>query len=80
METEKVHPHKSSEEITALAFQICRLLDGVPLGQAMVLVKNEVPSLLADGHLVDTSNPRFVTLDECAKYSAYLSRRVRATS
>ena len=65
METDNQHTHKSDEEIKALAFQICKMLDGVPIGQALNLVKNEVPLILCDGHLVDTSTKRFTSMEAC---------------
>jgi hypothetical protein len=66
METNSQHTHKSDEEIKALALQICRMLNGVPIGQALNLVKNEVPLLLGDGHLVDISTQRFAAMETCA--------------
>jgi hypothetical protein len=54
--------HKSEKELAILALKICQLLDGLPMGQALWLVKNQVPLFLGDGHLVKTSNPRFVKM------------------
>jgi hypothetical protein len=51
--------HKNENELNTLALQICQILNGIPLGQALWLVEKQVPLLLGDGHLVDTTAMRF---------------------
>ena len=48
--------------MNAKALQVCQLLDGMPMGQAIALVTTLVPLFLGDGHVVNTANPRFVTM------------------
>jgi hypothetical protein len=60
------------------AFEVCRLLDGLPLWQAIYVGEKLIPSHLKAGHQVDISNPMFVALFNAAKSSFDLSERVRA--
>lgn len=43
----------------ALAARVVALLDGVPVGQALHVLKDEAPRLLCAGHVVDVTSPRF---------------------
>jgi hypothetical protein len=52
----------NSGEVQVLAVKIARLLNGVPLGQALAIVEQEVPLLIKDAHVVEVNNPRFKRL------------------
>jgi len=66
-----MHTHKDEAELKVLAFQICEMLEGIPLGQALWLVADEVPSLLKDGHLVETTRERFKNMSEAFRVSVH---------
>ncbi len=53
----------SDEQVDVLAVQIVKLLHGAPLGQVLRVLKRAHVVVL-DGHVVDTSNGRFKSLEQ----------------
>jgi len=53
-----------------VTLQICQLLNGFQMGQALAIVKSGVPSLLCEGHLIDTANPNFIELSDVVRHYA----------
>jgi len=62
--------HITEKEATKIMINIAKLLNNVPIGQSFYIL-NETKSLLYDGHLVDTDNPRFkMKIDELEEFCA----------
>jgi len=66
----KTPAHKGENELNSLALKICQTLHSVPLGQALWLVEKQVPLLLKDGHIVNTSGQRFKAMKAGLQHEA----------
>jgi len=54
--------YPSDFEVVLTAIGISKMLDGMPLGQALSVL-TEARTVLLDGHVVDVENDRFVDLE-----------------
>ena len=62
LETEDVYGHLTRKSAWTLAVKIAEMLDGIPMGQAIWIIRKIVPLVLKEGHVVNVNSERFKTM------------------
>jgi len=62
--------HLTEKETTLIAIKIAKLLNNVPIGQALCILR-DTKSIICDAHLVEIGTPRFkMIIDELEEFCA----------